>query len=561
MLYLKFGFRDKIVIVINQIKNISAKTFFYDVKYIFALLFTIDFRLSYVIIMSFQIITLGMTGNIKKSLTLPIIIWTVIATINRFVMQSRGVPFAASDILSIGTAITVFNGYKLKISIVFTISICLVFYTIIVIVMKKTEKINNICLRVILFILGIIMLIKACNTLYFKNINLWELLNCYEKHGEVVTFIKTFDNVHLEKPEDYSKEIAEEILEQNDSKESKINEDLPNIIVIMNESFSDIKGTYNLEIEDNMPFFHSLKDNTIKGDLYVSVLGGGTATTEWEFLTGNSAAFIPKNAIPYVGYINEEKESFITCINKLNYETIGFHSYYKSGYRRNIAYKYLGFKKAFFIDSMTKKDTIALDRPTDLSTYENYFEFIDSKKLNFGFIVTMQNHSPYSYDEKKMKMYTNNEECDKYLNLINESDNALEKLINKLKMCDKKTVVLFFGDHQPGFVSEYDMFKTDEWMQNYKVPFFIWANYDIESKENIKISSNYLSCLLADVVNIPKSEYMQYLEELREEIPIITAGGYMDDTGKIYDITDENSPKYKKIKEYNIVQYYQMFDK
>lgn len=39
-----------------------------------------------------------------------------------------------------------------------------------------------------------------------------------------------------------------------------------NLIVIMNESFSDLTETFGLETnEDPMPFLHGLTENTVKG--------------------------------------------------------------------------------------------------------------------------------------------------------------------------------------------------------------------------------------------------------------------------------------------------------
>lgn len=48
-----------------------------------------------------------------------------------------------------------------------------------------------------------------------------------------------------------------------------------------------------------MPFFRKLKENTIKGYTYSSVFGGNTANSEFEFMTGNTLAFLPDNSVPY----------------------------------------------------------------------------------------------------------------------------------------------------------------------------------------------------------------------------------------------------------------------
>ena len=49
-------------------------------------------------------------------------------------------------------------------------------------------------------------------------------------------------------------------------------EEQPNIFVIMNEAFSDLRVYGDFETsEDFMPFIDSMKENTVKGNLYVSV--------------------------------------------------------------------------------------------------------------------------------------------------------------------------------------------------------------------------------------------------------------------------------------------------
>lgn len=77
-----------------------------------------------------------------------------------------------------------------------------------------------------------------------------------------------------------------------------------NLIVIMNESFSDLTETFGLETnEDPMPFLHGLTENTVKGTAYSSVFGGTTANSEFEFLTGNTMAFLPDGTVPFQMYV------------------------------------------------------------------------------------------------------------------------------------------------------------------------------------------------------------------------------------------------------------------
>ena len=80
--------------------------------------------------------------------------------------------------------------------------------------------------------------------------------------------------------------------------------------------------------EDCMPFIHSLQrgaDNTVTGNLNVSVLGGNTANTEFEFLTGHTMAFLPQGSVAYQQYVKREFPTIPSYLKGLGYETVAIH--------------------------------------------------------------------------------------------------------------------------------------------------------------------------------------------------------------------------------------------
>lgn len=137
-------------------------------------------------------------------------------------------------------------------------------------------------------------------------------------------------------------------------------EDQPNILVIMNEAFSDLSvyGDFNTT-EDYMPFWRSLKKNTVRGNLYVSVKGGNTANTEFEFLTGNTMAFLPTGSVPYQQFLNGAMPSLASQLGKLGYQTAALHPYYSTGWNRDKVYPYLGFDSEYFRDT---RETFRMQR-------------------------------------------------------------------------------------------------------------------------------------------------------------------------------------------------------
>ena len=126
-----------------------------------------------------------------------------------------------------------------------------------------------------------------------------------------------------------------------------------NLICIMNESFTDMSIYDKLQINgETLPFYNSLSENTIKGWMYSPVTGGGTANVEYEFLTGNSTAFLPSGTVPYQLYVKDRQASLVSLMSELGYETTAFHPYVSSGWNRSWYTPTWGLTTKFFEDDM-----------------------------------------------------------------------------------------------------------------------------------------------------------------------------------------------------------------
>ena len=109
----------------------------------------------------------------------------------------------------------------------------------------------------------------------------------------------------------------------------------------------------------------------------------------------------------------------------------------------------------------------------------------------------------------------------------------------------------------------YEDISSKEATENkYITPFMIWANYDIDEEKYSNVtdlSANYLASLVLDVAGIQKTPYLQFLDELREEIPIITGNGYMDKDGIYHDFSEQTDYT-SLIDKYHYLQFNNMFD-
>ena len=541
--------------------------------------------LNFLIIFVFTFILFAITNSFKVSGILTNLTFNTLSIINYFVTLFRGQPLVPWDIYSVATAVSVAGSYKPEFTPLFVLGIFTIIFTIILISkfnykFKLSKK--NIIIRIFVAIISIILIILfyTLNVIeIFKiNVGLWAPANEYRRNGFLVSFFKQSRNLFMPKPEGYSVSYLKNKY-GNASSDLKMPKNAPNIIAIMNESFTDFSVLGDVETnEEYMTFYNSITDNCIKGNLHVSVYGGGTPNTEWEFLTGNTMAFLPQGSVPYQQYLHKNVQSIVKATSFLDYTNYAMHSYYKNGYRRSSVYPLLGFSDFFDITRIEDLMTYVRCVPSDYGTYLNILEKLNNKEENrpqFSFTITMQNHGSYAYDGEDFDSSINFQNLSKeypyarqFVNLMAYSDESLKYLIEQIEEFDEPTIILFFGDHQPKVETEfvYEILSQHEnpdslivQEKKYVTPFMIWANYDIEEENVEDISANYLSTLLFETANLPLTPYMQFLSDLRKEIPVITANCYIDKNG-IYHTFDEVNEYTEFLKEYEYLEYNNVFD-
>ncbi len=460
------------------------------------------------------------------------IVWGIIYTVNYYVNQFRGSCIVYGDLKSIKTALNVSNNYNytlsFKILILWIILIILNYFIIKVINSKYIlfNKLKNFLIILIIFMIESYVLIANFTSIH---LNPNDTTNTFYK-GYISTFCISFMQELQKKPVNYNEENAKAILEKytNNIKDKTTNQEKPNVIIIMNESFSDLSVVGDVKNDkDYMPYIHELQksDNTITGYTNTSVLGGGTYLSENEVLTGESAYYS-------MGYddVNQPVESLASIFKEQGYNTYASHPYDKNGYRRNIAYPYLGFDNIWFLEDT---EHTSPDYMTDKEYYDllikDYEKNKETDKPLFYFGVTMQNHSPYNKYagglNKKITSKYNNEFLDIYLSDIYASDQAFKYLCEYFK--DKEnTIIVMFGDHQPVQTVVNDINKNQEIEERYKTPFVIWANYDIEEEHNIETSCIYLGNKVLKLLNIPLTPFRSVIDALEKEYPIFAYSIY-----------------------------------
>lgn len=536
------------------------------------------FLVNYLLLIFSYWIIYGLTNKTKASCAIILVCTFLFGTANYIVTELRGISITISDIYSIRTAINVASGMKPNIegnfiiATILFIALCFVLIKCIKIDEKKEKHTTK--AKTITIIIGIVGMVVLCVPDYFTNgVELWNINRAYANSGAGLTIVRMVKDFKVKKPKKYDSNEVINILSKytDDTKQIEENQDFPNVLVIMNESFSDLSLAFDINwSEDPIEAYREIinQENVVSGVMHSSQYGGGTANVEYEFITQNATAFLPSGSMPYQQYISKDiKQSVVSYMNKLGYNTYGMHSWDKSGYSREKIYKFLGFDTSLFKDSVPTWCNEWGTYPFDHTAYEVYYNIMDNKpkgEKNFSFIVTMQNHLPYNnVDPNAIQFFPGNNEITSYLQSEYYSDKALRNLVEYLKKYDEKTIVLFFGDHQPNLNQEslFDLNGAyNEDMATQVVPFFIWANYDIEEKSGIETSANYLESLLLDTAGMPKDSYTKYMEELRKDLPVITNHYCIDKNGRSYKINDRKSPYYDRLQEYWKIIYYNMFD-
>ena len=536
-------------------------------------------------------------GRMTTALRIELALALAFGLTNHYVMAFRSTPFVPWDLLSVRTAASVAQNYDFTPTPrMIVVTVLFVLLMVAVCVLRKVPRIK-LPIRLGSAVLCGLALCLFVNTLQqetFQNKHylypfLFTPAYMTKVNGMAVTFAMDLAYVAVDKPEGYSAEEAQKTLEQygntdnvfaddeentNDSKNRGAdanNKDLPNIIVIMDEAFSDLSVVGDLETnEDYMPFMHKMQqgaDHTITGYAQVSVCGGNTANSEFEFLTGNTMSFLPSGSIPYQQYITKDTPSLASYLASLGYETYAQHPYYASGWNREKVYPLLGFEHLNFIDDYANKTYVRkyvsddADMQHIIDTYENK----EDGKPAFIFNVTMQNHGGYTdafsdLSEDVHATNYNSEVLDRYLSLIRLTDQSLEKLVDYFSNVDEKTVIVFFGDHQPSdtvaaqvqdsMLLPGESVPDEQLRKRYQVPYLVWANYDIDGATQQNTSLNYLSAEVLKAAGVPTDAYQNFLLDLQKSYPVMSAAGRTDASD-----ADENMlSTYKKLQYYNLFE-------
>lgn len=646
VLLLKIEFLQKIHTLI------SLPTLFVSAVLIFVLMqFTIGagfgkymnvakFMLNVSLVFGMELIVFAVCSRLRASILTVLIFSEAVGVIDHLVTQTRSMEIGFNDLFSMWTGLSVAGSYKFTLA---PMTVCGLLYAVpfaILLVRTKFPPISGRIFRISSGIAGLLCIIIPCiiissdegsAAIKFKD-KYW-LFRSSEYNGFYVNFIHTASATKVKTPDNYSLEEIQKLLDEylknhggttttppeSDPPTTKppvtddttppttspstdpsttpdtgeVEEKKPNIIVIMDETFTDLQAIseylYNkgksknelLTVEEVLPFFSSLSTtmpNVEKGWAISSVFGGNTANSEFEFLTGHSMAFLPTNTVAYNLYLNKNNSfSIVDLLNKEGYLTVGMHPELATNWSRDKIYSYYGFDEIYFEDDFTglTDEDYYRGHVSDAAVFDKIIDLYEGKDDGtplFTFAVTMMNHGGYSTEDFDptihLQNYTKYTGTQEYLSSINKTDAALRELIEYFTNTDEETIIVFFGDHQPSLSASFystffgisDDSDTRLNQAKYAVPYLIWANFEFESDESVITSLNYLAGKTLDIAGIEKTEYLNFLSTVRNEFPAISAAGYWDNDGIFYSFSDYPAEDQNLLRLYKYLQYNALFD-
>lgn len=516
-----------------------------------------------------------------------------------FVAMYKGTAILPSDLTGLGTLAAVGGGYQYELSARLLENFTVVLVTVGALSLMQQVPVRKKKRRALSAIANSVLAaaVLAGTFVGFTAIDFvddlgmeqsyWVSLPPYQAQGFLPSFFTLLQRMEVEVPEGYTQEKAEEIearyVEQYDevsgssparlAAEQQFEAEKPTVIAIMNESFSDLSLYNGLGVGYPGPAQFNSLDSVVSGSVEVSVLGGGTCNSEFEFLTGGSLSFIGAGKFPYNEFDLSAIPSLPKQFSTMGYETIAIHPQAGSNWNRENAYKYLGFNQFLTIDDFPDAEYFH-SGPRDAVTYDKIIELVqvdDTPK--FIFDVTMQNHGGYElgYSSEALadvasipgldaNMYA---QVNDYLACVEASERDLVAFLDELRGIGKPVVVIFFGDHQPGLAGSLaTAFLPGEdatisaWRQ-YQTPYLIWSNYGLQAGDFGPLSSTIglplLGSVALNLIGAPMTDFQKASLTAMQEVTAYNAVGAQLPDGSIVSMDSDQRPQV--INDISYIQY------
>ncbi|MCL2774031.1 MAG: sulfatase-like hydrolase/transferase [Oscillospiraceae bacterium] len=538
-------------------------------------LFIISYLIIFVICEFFYLLTFVL--YVPAVIVFPIV--TIASVINVLKIEFRQEPFVFTDLLLVKESANIADKYPLNFGKYLPFLIPVFIVLLILPLFIKRVKLNWIK-RVIL---GAASLIAAFCFFYFTLIpqntfiektmtqTVWNLTTEYNANGFVLEFFESCKRSLMLAPKDYNKTMVQQYADDlgyvdktigpQDAADAMPPDEMPNVIVIMNESYWDSNNLTGIQLnQDPMASVRDIMAQDGNLSLLSPQFGGGTANVEYEFLTGKNIIYYPPGAMIYQQFVTKKEWSLAWYFRDIGYATTSIHPYYDWFWSRNTAYPLLGFENMYFnngsLNYVDVKGEFISDKAVCNEIISRYKQFSENgDKPIFTFAVTMQNHGGYypgRYTGADSQIKLNIGVDDAYTNGATETffegvrfaSEAYVYLTDYFKDVKRPTYIIMFGDHAPSFANDRQFYAINEngdlnpadYYNMYRTPLVIWTNQDnsdvYQKLQKVNtISPSMLTEELFEITNLPKPGYIQMLANMKKSTNGFTSQYTLDANG------------------------------
>lgn len=524
-----------------------------------------------------------LTGRAAFSALLVNVIWCICSIADSIKVSIRQEPLLPTDFTLIKEALSIFKTFPpaTVVLIFFLILFCILLLLFVFRVFAKprpTWSIRLIGISTCLLTAGIVNTTIYANTELYESYpihgNAFFQVNQYNSRGLAYSFFHQLNAMRLKAPLEYNA-AAYRALYTETTPVTSTADTLPHIIMIMGEAYSDLSENAHISFDgyvDPMENFRALcaQENAASGHIVVPNYGGGTSNTEYDVLTGLSTRFLGSTQ-PSYSFIHKDIDALPYRLQTIGYDTAAIHPGDAWFYNRKNVYPDLGFANTYFLedsfDLQTQgyggyvNETVTIDKI--ISVLEKQIQTSDTPL--FSFTVTIQNHAPYEkkYNDLAQNFVTDiplsDTESDmltQYFSGVADADRELGRLVSYAEQSTEPIVLVYFGDHLPGFSNGMDFFdileypinlngSLDEQMAVFETPYVIWANdtaaqqcdfaAQVENAalpENGQISAFYLGALTTELIGLDGlSPLFDTINYIRKQYPVIADLACVDAEG------------------------------
>jgi phosphoglycerol transferase MdoB-like AlkP superfamily enzyme len=427
---------------------------------------------------------------------LVLLLWLAMGITNCVLLGMRVTPFEAADFYIVTTGLSIVTVYLTTFQIIFiatAIGIGIIALIVAFFKMPKTKlrtvKDSLTCLLVLTILtVGSIVTLRATNIIPRTVSN---IADAYKDYGFAYCFSMGFIDRGINEPDDYNKELIDEIAAMI-GEETERPSKTPNVIFVQLESFFDVNRLKNLTYSRNpVPNMTKLMEQYPSGNLIVPSIGAGTANTEFEVLTGMSLDYFGMGEYPYKSVLRDDTcESLATMFKSMGYSAHAIHNHSGTFYDRNVVYANLGFDSFISSEFMTDLKRNVLTWAEDRELTKQVVLALDSTKgtSDLIFTVSVQGHGRYPTEELDytkhvyiMDGMTDKEDKCRYEYFVNqmyEMDLFIGELIDAVNARGEETMIVFYGDHLPSLDIEDE--HLTETAGVYETEYLIWSNFTPE---------------------------------------------------------------------------------